>query len=209
MANQTYWEPTGAKNLCEIKDRIENDERVFELTFEGKTVCSARTLGYELLESITTDQHERRKHYGTRLLQHIEEIARQNEVFVMKTTDIDSKDTAAVYFFRKTGYKLEPIEENGQFLEGSKKLVIEQVKSPKDPKLLVLLYLLEFRHYGVKEKNSLVSLKYIAEKCKFSIWVASRHLEELRNVPPDEQFFQITRKGTKYLIEKYLQYSDV
>jgi GNAT superfamily N-acetyltransferase len=98
MTNQIYCEPTGGKNLCEIKDRVENDEHIFELTIEGKTVCSARTLGYGLLESITTDEHERRKHYGTRLLQHIEEIVRQNEVLVMKTTDIDSKDTAAVSF---------------------------------------------------------------------------------------------------------------
>ena len=114
--------------MCEIKEKAENDERVFELTVGGKTVCSARTLGYGLLENITTEEHERREHYGTKLLQHIEEIAKQNEVTIMKTTDIDSKDTAAVSFFGKMGYKLEPLEKDGQFLEGSKKLIIEQVK---------------------------------------------------------------------------------
>jgi len=206
--------------LCEIKERTENDEHIIELTIEGETVCSARTLGYGLLESITTDQHSRRKHYGTRLLQHIEEIARQNEVRVMKTTDIDSKDMAAVSFFRKIGYNLEPIE-NGRFLEGSKKLVVAEVKNPKDPKLLVLFYLLEFRDYGVKEKNFRASLTYIAKECKLSVWATSRILEKSRkeglversffqNVPPEEQFFQITRKGIKYLIQKdkHLQYSD-
>jgi len=208
--------------MSKIKDRAENDEHIFELTIGDKTVCSARTLGHGLLENITTAEYERRKHYGTKLLLRIEDIARQNGVTSIRTTDIDSKDTAAVSFFRKMGYELEPTEEDGQFLEGSKKLVIEQVKGPKDPKLIVLFYLLEFRDYSVKKKNSCVSLTYIAEECKLSVWATSRILEKLtkeglversffRNVPPEEQFFQITRKGIKYVIEKdkYLQYSNV
>lgn len=208
--------------LCEIKERTENDERIYELTIEEKTVCSAKTLGYGILENIITTEHERRKHYGTKLLQHIEELTRQNEVTVMKTTNIDSKDTAAVSFFRKMGYRLEPTKTDDQFLEGSKELVSKQVKGPTDPRLIILSYLLEFRDYSVREKYPRVSLKYIAEECNLSVWPASRILEKLRteglversfgrNVPPEEQFFQITSKGIRYLIknDEFLQGRDI
>jgi hypothetical protein len=146
--------------LDEIRETVENDEHIFELIVKHSVVCSAKTLGYEILESISTIEYERRKHYATKLLLHIEELARQNETTIMKTTDIDSKDTVVVLFFTKMGYTLQPIGTNDQFLEGVKNLRNTKRCNSRSPNLDVLSYLFEFRDCNVREKYFRVSQEY-------------------------------------------------
>lgn len=203
--------------MIKIVERLENNEHVFELVVDEKVVCTAKTLDYKVLEVIDCVPSEKRKGYATRLLKGIEEIAKQNGIKVITTSDIDSKDIAATSFFKSMGYTLEPIENNEEFLEGKKNLEIASEKKTRilDPKLAILRYLFEFRHIGVKEKYPYISLKCIAEACNSSLWKTDRILEYLRRgklversfrraAPPNEIFFQITEKGIRLLYEKQL-----
>lgn len=56
------------------------------------------------------------------MLNHIEKVAHEHNIRVMKTDDIDSKTPEAVAFFKSMGYKLEPISEDGEFLQGTKEV---------------------------------------------------------------------------------------
>lgn len=104
----------------QITEEPENDERVYKLIVNGKTVCCARTLPYSMLLKIETKKEEKRKGYGKKLLGYIEELARKNDAKEMKTDDIDSCSSEAVCFFRSMGYRLEPIKGDEMFLEGKK-----------------------------------------------------------------------------------------
>jgi len=106
--------------IIEIKHKKENDENIYELFIDGKLASTARILAYSKLLNICSK--EKRKGFGTRLLQHIEEIAKQNSISEMTTSDIDSRDIPAVNFFKKMGYTLYPLSGDEEFLEGHKKL---------------------------------------------------------------------------------------
>ena len=88
----------------------EDSECVFKLIVDGKIMCSARTLSYNLLLKIGTATGEEGKGYGKKLLKHIEKVAKEHNVSTMQTDDIDPCDHKAVCFFKSMGYKLRPIE---------------------------------------------------------------------------------------------------
>jgi GNAT superfamily N-acetyltransferase len=107
----------------QIVQEQEGDERVFKLFVDGKTVCSARTLPYSLLLNITTTKGEEGKGYGKKLLSHIEKVAKEHNVTVMKTDDIDPCNYKAVCLFKSMGYRFEQIEgDKRNFIEATKDL---------------------------------------------------------------------------------------
>lgn len=201
--------------MSQIREKLEDNERIFELLVDEEVVCTAKTLSYGVLETIDCILTARRKGHATELLKHIENKARKNGVRTIVTSDIDSRNIAAVSFFRKMGYKLEQLKNDEEFLEGRKNLEIEPERHLKilDPKTAVLTYLLEFRDFGVQKKYPYTSLKCIAEACKLSFPKADGILEYLRRgklversfrrvAPPEDVFFQITKKGIKFLWER-------
>ena len=202
--------------LIKIEEKSENNEHVFELVVDEKLVCTAKTLGYELLETIDCIPSERRRKHAMKLLTYIHEVARQNSVKTIRTSDIDSRDVAAVCFFKSMGYTLEPLDSNNEFLEGRKDLekVLEKSVKIPDSKAVILLYLFQYSGIDVKQKYPYTSLKCIAEACNLPVSKADGILEYLRKgklvekshrciVPPEYIYFQITKKGIKFLFEKY------
>jgi len=113
----------------QIIEEQEGNERIFKLIIDGLEVCSAIILPYSLLMKIETLEKERGKGYGTKLLTHIEKVAKEHGATVMKTTDIDPCDYKTVCFFKSMGYKFNLIKgDERKFIEATKNLWEKDVK---------------------------------------------------------------------------------
>jgi GNAT superfamily N-acetyltransferase len=107
----------------QIIEEQEGDEHIFKLIIDKKIMCTARTLAYRHLEKIKTTTGEEGKGYGKKLLTYIEKVAKEHDVKVMETSDIDPYDYATVSFFKTLGYRFSPVEGDKQkFIEAAKDL---------------------------------------------------------------------------------------
>ena len=111
------------KNI-EIEAREKDNGEIFYYfkLSDGTIACVIKMLGYSLLEKIRTEETLRRKGYGTKLYEHVEEIAKRNCVKTLETTDIDPCDGRAVCFFWKMGFEFRHDEQDPRFIKGYKTL---------------------------------------------------------------------------------------
>jgi hypothetical protein len=106
-----------------IVEEVDGDNLVFRLLVNDKEACWARILPYSVLVEIQTTKGEEGKGYGKKLLTHIEKVAKEHNVMVMKTSDIDPCDYKVVSFFKNMGYRFKPIEgDETKFIEAEKPL---------------------------------------------------------------------------------------
>lgn len=85
-----------------------DDEILFTLFVDGKTVSWARTILYSNLEDIHTACLEKRKGYGRLLLSFIEKNAQNYYAPSMRTSDFDACNDEATNFFKKMFYEINP-----------------------------------------------------------------------------------------------------
>jgi GNAT superfamily N-acetyltransferase len=120
----------------QIIEEQEDGELVFKLIVDGKVMCVARTIPYSYLGKIKTTEGEEGKGYGKKLLTHIEKVAKEHDVKIMKTSDIDPCDYTAVSFFKTMGYRFKQIE-------GDERKFIEATKNLWDDEILRLIKLVD------------------------------------------------------------------
>ncbi len=84
-----------------------DDEILFALFVDGKTVSWAKSILYSNLESIHTACLEKRKGYGRLLLTFIEKNAQNHGATLMGTSDFEGNNEAT-NFFKKMSYEINP-----------------------------------------------------------------------------------------------------
>jgi hypothetical protein len=95
------------EQIVETQEESEkDDEIIFTLFVDGKIVSWAKTLLYNCLEEIHTASKEKRKGYATKLLSHIEKIAKAHGATNMKTAHYYSCSDEEAGFFRSMDYGL-------------------------------------------------------------------------------------------------------
>lgn len=85
-----------------------DDELLFTLFVDGKTVSWAKTVLYGNLSSIHTAFWEKRKGYGRLLLTSIENNARKHCTISMRTSDFNACNAEATNFFKNMLYEVNP-----------------------------------------------------------------------------------------------------
>lgn len=85
-----------------------DDEILYTLFVDGKTVSWARTILYSNLEDIHTACLEKRKGHGRELLNFIEKNAQNHCAISMRTNDFNVCNDEATNFFKKMFYEINP-----------------------------------------------------------------------------------------------------
>jgi hypothetical protein len=85
-----------------------DDEILFTLFVDGKTVSWAKSILYSNLEDIHTACLEKRKGYGRELLTFIEKNAKNHGATLMRTSDFNACNDEATNFFKNGHYEVNP-----------------------------------------------------------------------------------------------------
>jgi GNAT superfamily N-acetyltransferase len=87
-----------------------DDEILFKLLVDGKTVSWAKCILYSNLEDIHTASLEKRKGYGRELLAFIEKKAQAHCATLMRTIDFAARNDEATAFFKYMLYEIDSSE---------------------------------------------------------------------------------------------------
>jgi len=115
-------ETTANIEIVETQEESEkDDEIIFKLLVNGKTVSWAKSTLYSSLDDIHTVCREKCKGYGRELLSFMEKNAKKHGATSMTTCDFDSCNDEAASFFKNMCYDINPslIGLNG-YLKGRK-----------------------------------------------------------------------------------------
>lgn len=101
----------GKFKIIETQEESEkDDETLFKLVVDGKTVSWAKCILYSDLEDIHTACLEKRKGYGRELLTFIEKNAQAHCATLMRTSDFAACNDEANAFFKYMFYEIAPSE---------------------------------------------------------------------------------------------------
>jgi len=99
----------GKVEIVETQQESEiDDELLFTLFVDGKTVSWAKTILYGNLSDIHTAFFEKRKGYGRMLLSFIENNAQKHCTTSMRTSDFNACNAEATNFFKNMLYEVNP-----------------------------------------------------------------------------------------------------
>ena len=109
--------------MVKIEEQPDGDNLVFRLMIDKREVCTAKIVPYSILLDIQTSSGEEGKSYAKKLLAYIEKTVRDHNAVGLTTAGIDACNFSAVCFLKSMGYRLSPLNGQGNSLEAKKSLV--------------------------------------------------------------------------------------